>query len=298
MGEGLKKSSFFVIFLFHPEKLNTYGVNFKKQIIRRRSLSHGETREERMKGTILAGGTGSRLMPLTKVINKNLFPIYDKPLIYYPIFTLRDAGIKKILIISGRGHAGQFLDLLGSGKDLGVDLTYEIQEEPRGLAHGLAVAEDFADNEAIALILGDNIYEENLKKAVDDFKNQKKGAKIILKEVSDPQRFGVAEFDSKGNIIDIVEKPQEPKSNWIVTGFYMYDARVFDVIRTLKPSKRKEYEITDVNNWYLKEGTLMHHMTIKEWIDAGTFDSLLKANMFIAKQKGKFNWVDKPYVIW
>jgi len=147
-----------------------------------------------MKGIILAGGMGSRLMPLTKVINKNILAVYDKPLIYYPIFTLRDAGINEILIISGRGHAGQFLDLLGSGKELGVDLTYDIQEQAKGLAHGLAVAEDFADNGAIALILGDNIYEENLKRAVDDFGAQGKGAKIVLKKVPDPERFGVAEF--------------------------------------------------------------------------------------------------------
>lgn len=239
-----------------------------------------------MKGVILAGGKGTRLYPLTKVINKNILPIYDKPLIYYPILTLRDAGIKEILIISGRGHAGQFLDLLGSGKELGVDLVYDIQEEAKGIAHGLAVAEDFADNGPIAFILGDNIYEENLKKPADDFKKQKKGAKIFLKQVPDPERFGVVEF--KGDkIVSIVEKPKKPKSNWMVTGFYLYDSRVFDVIRTLKPSARGEYEITDVNKWYLKEGTLTHYKTEKEWIDAGTFDSLLKANNFVARQKGK-----------
>ena len=239
-----------------------------------------------MKGAILAGGTGSRLMPLTKVINKNLLAIYDKPLIYYPIFTLRDAGIKEILIISGRGHAGQYLDSLNDGKDLGVKLTYVIQEEPKGLSHGLAMAEDFADNGPITMILGDNIYEENLKKAVDNFKKQKKGAGIILKQVPDPERFGVAEF--KGDkIVNITEKPKKPKSDWIVTGFYMCDERVFNFIRTLKPSARGEYEITDLLNCYIKEGTLTHHKTKGEWIDAGTFDSLLKANMFVAKKKGK-----------
>jgi glucose-1-phosphate thymidylyltransferase len=229
-------------------------------------------------------------MPLTKVINKNILAVYDKPLIYYPIFTLRDAGIKNILIISGRGHAGQYLDLLGSGKELGVDLTYDIQEEPKGLAHGLSVAEDFADNGPITMILADNIYEENLKKAADDFKRQikkqGKGAKIILKQVPDPERFGVPEF--KGDkIIRIVEKPKKPKTNWIVTGFYMCDERAFDFIRTLKPSARGEYEITDLLNCYIKEGTLAYYKTKGEWIDAGTFDSLLKANMFIAKKKGK-----------
>jgi glucose-1-phosphate thymidylyltransferase len=239
-----------------------------------------------MKGAILAGGTGSRLMPLTKVINKNILAIYDKPLIYYPIFTLRDAGIKEILIISGRGHAGQYLDLLSDGKDLGVKLTYVIQEEPKGLAHGLSIAEDFADNGPITMILADNIYEENLKKAVDDFKAQGKGAKIILKQVPDPERFGVPEF-KKDKIVKIVEKPKKPKTDWIVTGFYMCDARVFDFIRKLKPSARGEYEITDLLNCYIKEGTLTYYKTKEEWIDAGTFDSLLKANVFIAKKKGK-----------
>ncbi len=241
-----------------------------------------------MKGVILAGGLGTRLHPLTKVINKNILPIYDKPLIYYPILTLRNAGVKEILIISGRGHAGQFLDLLGSGRKLGVDLSYDIQEEPKGLAHGLAVAEDFADNGPIAFLLGDNIYEENFSKAVDDFRKQKKGAKIILKEVTDPERFGVPEF--KGDkIVNIVEKPKKAMTNWIVTGFYFYDARVFDIIRTLKPSARGEYEITDVNNWYVKEGTLTYYKTKRKWIDAGTFDSLLEANNFIAKNKDKFS---------
>jgi len=239
-----------------------------------------------MKGVILAGGKGTRLYPLTKVINKNILPIYDKPLIYYPILTLRDAGIKDILIISGPGHAGQFLDLLGSGKELGVDLSYDIQEEPKGIAHGLSIAEDFADNGPIALILGDNIYEENLKKAVDDFEGQKKGAKIILKQVPDPERFGVVEF--KGNkVINIIEKPKKPKTKWIVTGFYLYDNRVFDFIKKLKPSARGEYEITDLNNIYLKEGTLSYYQTKGEWIDAGTFDSLLKANNLIARKSKK-----------
>ncbi len=239
-----------------------------------------------MKGVILSGGKGTRLYPLTKVINKNILPIYDKPLIYYPIFTLRDAGIKEILIISGPGHAGQFLDLLGSGKQLGVDLTYDIREEPKGIAHALAIAEDFADENPIALILGDNIYEENLEKAINDFKKQEKGGKIVIKEVPDPERFGVIEFEGD-KIISITEKPKEPKSNWINTGFYLYDNRVFDIIRTLKPSPRGEYEVVDVSNWYLKEGTLTYYKTTGEWIDAGTFDSLLKANNFIAERAQK-----------
>ena len=238
-----------------------------------------------MKGVIIAGGKGTRLYPLTKVVNKNILQVYDKPLIYYPILTLRDAGIKDILLISGPGHAGQFLDLLGSGKELGVDLSYDIQEEPKGVAHCIAVAEDFADNGPIAVILGDNIYEDNLKEAVNDFKKQGKGAKVALKQVHDPERFGVAELDGD-KIVSIIEKPKKPKSNWIVVGFYLYDNRVFDVIRTLKISDRGEYEITDLNNKYLKEGTLTGYKLKGEWIDAGTFDSLLKANKFIAgKQK-------------
>ncbi|OGZ35515.1 MAG: spore coat protein [Candidatus Portnoybacteria bacterium RIFCSPLOWO2_01_FULL_43_11] len=236
-----------------------------------------------MKGIILAGGLGTRLRPLTKIINKSILPVYDKPLIYYPIFTLRDAGITNILIVSGREHAGQFLDLLGSGRHLGVNLSYDIQEEPKGIAHGLAVAEDFTDNDKVALILGDNIYEDSLAKAVHDFQKQEKGAKIIIKQVPDPERFGVMKFNGD-KIIACFEKPKNPPSNWIQTGFYLYDNRVFDMIRKLKPSKRGEYEILDLNNLYLKEGTLTYQKIKGRWIDAGTFDSLLEANNFIAKK--------------
>ncbi len=237
-----------------------------------------------MKGIVLAGGKGTRLMPLTKVVNKNILPVYDKPLIYYPILTLRDAGIKNILIISGPGHAGQFLDLLGSGKELGVNLSYDIQEDPKGIAHGLAVAEDFADNDKIAFILGDNIFESTLKKAVDDFKKEENGAKIIIKKVHDPERFGVVKFDKKGNkIAKIFEKPKNPPTNWMVTGFYLYDNRVFDIIRKLNPSARGEYEVTDLNNYYVKEGTMTYEKINGRWIDAGTFDSLLEANILMAK---------------
>jgi len=238
-----------------------------------------------MKGIVLAGGFGTRLMPLTKVINKQLLPVYNKPLIYYPILTLKEAGLKEILIISGPGHAGQLLDLLGSGKELGVDLSYDIQEEPKGIAHGLSIAEDFADNSQVALILGDNIFEDNLKKAVDDFKKQTKGAKIIIKRVADPERFGVVKFNRKGDkIAKIIEKPKRPPSNWMVTGFYLYDNRVFDIIRGLKPSARGEYEITDLNNFYVKEETMTYQKARGKWLDAGTFDSLLEANIFISKR--------------
>ncbi len=238
-----------------------------------------------MKGVVLAGGFGTRLLPLTKVVNKQLLPVYNKPLVYYPILTLCEAGIKEILVISGPGHAGQLLDLLGSGKELGVDLSYDIQEEPKGIAHGLAIAEDFADDGGIALILGDNIFEDKLTKAVNDFKKQEKGAKIILKQVPDPERFGVAQFNKKGDkIAKIIEKPKRPPTNWMVTGFYMYDNRVFDIIRKLNPSTRGEYEITDVNNFYVKEGTMTYQKARGKWIDAGTFESLLEANIFIAKK--------------
>ena len=244
-----------------------------------------------MKGVILAGGLGTRLAPLTRVVNKQILPVYNNPLIYYPILTLREAGIKEILIISGPGHAGQLLDLLGSGKKLGVDLIYDIQEEPKGIAHGLAIAEDFADNKLIALLLGDNIFENNLKKAVDDFKKQENGAKIIIKKVPDPERFGVVKFNKKGDkIAEIIEKPKNPPTNWIVTGFYLYDNRVFDIIRSLNPSVRGEYEITDVNNFYIKDRTMTFQKVRGKWIDAGTFDSLLEANVFIArKERAKNN---------
>jgi len=248
-----------------------------------------------MKGIVLAGGFGTRLMPLTKVVNKQLLPVYNKPLIYYPILTLKQAGIREILVISGPGHAGQLLDLLGSGKELGVDLSYDIQEEPKGIAHGLAIAEDFADNSGIALILGDNIFEDDLKKAVKDFKAQEKGAKIIIKKVPDPKRFGVVKFNNKGDkIIKVIEKPKNPPTNWMVTGFYLYDNQVFNVIRKLKPSARGEYEITDVNNFYIKEGTMTYQKTKGKWIDAGLPESLYKAATFIRKKeitalkKGKY----------
>jgi glucose-1-phosphate thymidylyltransferase len=238
-----------------------------------------------MKGSILAGGSGTRLYPLTKVVNKNILPIYDKPLIYYPIITLRDAGIKEILIISGIGHAGQYLDLLSDGRELGVKLNYVIQDAPRGLAHGLSLTEDFAEGGDICMILADNIFEESLKPAVESFKS---GAKVILKEVEDPRRFGVAELQGD-KIISIEEKPQNPKSNWIVTGFYMYDNKVYDIIRKMKPSPRGEYEISDVNQAYVDLDQLTYHKTEGEWIDAGTFESLLKANIFVYQNPGLFN---------
>ncbi len=236
-----------------------------------------------MKGIILAGGNGTRLHPLTLVTNKHLLPVYKKPMIYWPLETLIACGIKNILIISGRGHAGHFLELLGSGKKFGVDLSYDMQEKAGGIAHALALAEDFADNEKVAVILGDNIFmpPKELKHGVDLFKKQKRGAKVFLKSVPDPERFAVTEV--RGNaVIRIVEKPKRPKSNLITTGFYLYDNQVFDIIRKLKPSGRGELEITDVNNHYLRKKQLTYHVLQGEWTDAGTFDSLLRASMLAA----------------
>lgn len=230
-----------------------------------------------MKGIILAGGTGSRLYPLTKVTNKHLLPVYDKPMIYYPLLTLINAGIDDIMIVSGRGHAGHFLELLGSGVEFGVRLTYEIQDEAGGIAQALSLTEDFADDEAIIVILGDNIFETNIHSAVKSFNS---GASIFLKEVKDASRFGVAEINGD-HIVSIEEKPQSPKSNLAVTGLYIYDSRVFDIIRNMKPSKRKELEITDVNNEYIRMGDMTYSVLDGYWSDAGTFESLFRASELV-----------------
>ena len=234
----------------------------------------------------MAGGNGTRLRPLTLVTNKHLLPVYNKPMIYYPLETLTAMGLKDILIVSGREHAGHFLHLLGSGKDFGVRLSYEVQEEAGGIAEALGLAEDFTDGGKLAVILGDNIFEghQQIIKAAKDFAAQEKGAKIMLKEVLDAERFGVAEV-SGGKIIGIEEKPKHPKSNLIVTGLYFYDRRVFDVIKTLRPSARGELEITDVNNAYIAEGIMTFEIVTGEWTDAGTFESLLKASNLVAKRK-------------
>ncbi|WP_440947234.1 sugar phosphate nucleotidyltransferase [Methanosarcina sp. T3] len=240
-----------------------------------------------MKGVILAGGTGSRLYPLTKVTNKHLLPVYDKPMIYYPMETLINAGIKEIMIVSGRGHAGHFLELLGSGVDFGVHFTYEIQEKAGGIAQALSLAEDFADGDNVTVILGDNIFQDNIKKEVTNFK---KGARIFLKEVPDAHRFGVAELKGE-KVIGIEEKPKEPKSNLAVTGLYIYDSDVFSVIKTLKPSGRGELEITDVNNYYISKGDMKYGILVGFWSDAGTFESLLRAGMLV-KQSIHKNFSD------
>ena len=232
----------------------------------------------------MAGGKGTRLLPITKVTNKSLLPVYNKPMIYYPLQVLADAGVKQVMIISSPDHAGHFLNLLGSGKEFGLRLSYEIQEEAGGIAQALGLAEDFADGGKIVAILGDNIFEDtnNIKRALNMFKKQKRGAKIFLKEVSDAERFGVAEIEGK-KIKRIVEKPKKPKSNLAVTGLYMYDGKVFNIIKKLRPSKRGELEITDVNNAYIKRGTMTFQIIKKGWIDAGTFESILRASNLVAK---------------
>ncbi len=237
-----------------------------------------------MKGVILAGGLGTRMQPLTKITNKHLLPIYDKPMVYYPIQTLVNAGIEDILLVTGGNNAGDFLRLLGNGKkEFGLKhINYTYQEGEGGIAEALDLAEYFADGESICVMLGDNIIEKNIKKAVDDFKAQGSGAKVMLKEVHDPERFGVAEVGGD-NIVSIEEKPQAPKSNLAVIGIYMYDTKVFDIIKTLEPSKRGELEITDVNNAYIKAGTLTYEILDGWWTDAGTFPSLLKASNLVAE---------------
>ena len=236
-----------------------------------------------MKGVVLAGGTGSRLNPLTRVTNKHLLPVYDNPMVYYPIRTLVNAGIQEILLVTGGKNSGDFLRLLGNGRHFGLKhLNYTYQEGEGGIAEALGLAEHFADRDLICVILGDNIIENNICVAVENFKKQKYGAKILLKEVPDAERFGVAEIRA-GHVIGIEEKPRIPKSNYAVAGLYLYDATVFDKIRRVKPSGRGELEITDVNNFYIQEGTLTYEILEGWWTDAGTFESLLRANNLVAK---------------
>ncbi len=240
-----------------------------------------------MKGIVLAGGTGSRLLPLTKITNKHLLPIFDKPMIYYPIETLVEAGIQDLLIVTGGRNAGDFLRLLGNGKEFGLKhINYTYQEGEGGIAEALALAEHFAERSQICVILGDNIIEKSIRHAVDEFKKQERGAKVLLKQVSDAERFGVAEVNGK-HIVSIEEKPAKPKSNYAVTGIYMYDGTVFDKTRTLKPSARGELEITDVNNAYIREGTMTFDHLDGWWTDAGTFESLIRAANLVHDTHGK-----------
>lgn len=239
-----------------------------------------------MKGIILAGGLGQRLEPLTRITNKHLLPVYNKPMIYYPLLTLVEAGVKDIMIVTGGNNAGDFLRLLGNGQEFGLKhLNYAYQKGEGGIAAALSLTENFADGEKIVVILGDNLFEDSIKKYIEKFKKQPKGARIFIKKVRHPERFGVVEFKN-GKIVSIIEKPKKPKSNFIDTGLYMYDCKVYDFIKTLKPSWRGELEITDVNNMYLKKRELEYDIIRGFWSDCGTFDSLLRTNSFIAK---KFN---------
>jgi glucose-1-phosphate thymidylyltransferase len=237
-----------------------------------------------MKGIVLAGGLGTRLYPLTKVTNKHLLPIYHKPMIYYPIETLVEAGISEILIVTGGKNAGEFLRLLGNGKEFGLKhINYTYQEGEGGIAAALALAEFFADRAPICVILGDNVIEGSIARYVENFKRQNGGARILLKEVEDPQRFGVPEI--RGNqIVRIEEKPRVPASNYAVTGIYMYDGDVFDIVKGLKPSRRGELEITDVNNAYIEKGNMEYDILDGWWTDAGTFESLLRASNLVARK--------------
>ncbi|EKD76449.1 MAG: hypothetical protein ACD_43C00107G0003 [uncultured bacterium] len=234
-----------------------------------------------MKGIILAGGSGTRLSPLTRVTSKQLLPIYDQPMIYYPLKTMLNGGIKEVLIITAPEHAGDFLNFLGSGKDFNARFTYEIQDKPGGLAQGLALAETFVGGDSCMMILGDNIFEHDFS---SDIKSFTSGARIYVKKVPDAKRFGVVELDSNHHILSIEEKPAQPKSDLAQTGVYIYDEHVFELIRNLKPSKRGEYEITDLNNVYLQKGTLTAGEISGEWIDAGTFESLFRATQIRRKQ--------------
>jgi glucose-1-phosphate thymidylyltransferase len=237
---------------------------------------------KRLKGVILAGGTGSRLYPLTKVTNKHLLPVYDKPMIFYPLETLKNMGCKDIMIVSGRDHCGDILNLLGSGRDMGVRLSYEIQDEAGGIAHALGLTERFVGTCNVAVCLGDNIFNDEIN--LEDFED---GSRIFLKSVHDPERFGVAELEkgSDCKVISIEEKPTKPKSNFCVTGLYVYDNTVFNYIKNLTPSDRGELEITDVNNFYVRDGLMTCQVLESWWSDAGTFESLLKASSLVANKK-------------
>jgi glucose-1-phosphate thymidylyltransferase len=230
-----------------------------------------------MKGIVLAGGTGSRLFPLTKVTNKHLLPVGRKPMIFHPIHKLLEAGVKEILIVTGMDHMGDVVSLLGSGREFGCEFTYRVQDEAGGIAQALGLARTFVHNDQMVVILGDNIFADNIKPFVANFRKQARGAKILLKKVDDPQRYGVAELNGQ-RVIGIEEKPKKPKSCFAVTGIYMYDSAVFDIIKTLKPSGRGELEITDVNNAYLGRKQLTCDILEGWWTDAGTFESLKRAN--------------------
>lgn len=234
-----------------------------------------------MRGIILSGGSATRLRPCTKVTSKQLLPVYNRPMIYYPLNTLVKAGIKEILIIVAPERAGDYLNLLGSGRQFGIKLTYEVQDKPRGLAESFIIGENFVDDDNVTMILGDNIFEDDFTK---DIKNFKGGAKIFAKQVPDPERFGVVEINDQMQALSIEEKPIQPKSNLAITGLYIYDHRVIEVAKQVQPSARGELEIVDLHNWYLQRNELEVAMVDGEWVDAGTFDSLLNAQT-LAKER-------------
>lgn len=235
-----------------------------------------------MKGVLICGGTGSRLRPLTKVFNKSLLPVYDKALIQYPLGVFLQAGITEIAVITGTEHMDQVQKFLESGEHFGCSFTFMVQEKPGGIAQALGLAEKFADGDSVCAILGDNVFFDDLSPAIRNFAG---GAHVFLKEVPDPERFGVAEVDATGTVVSIEEKPQKPKSNLCVTGCYLYDSSCFNIIRTQKPSSRGELEITDVSRVYLEQGTLKATVLQEDWVDAGTFESLFKAADLVRKRK-------------
>jgi glucose-1-phosphate thymidylyltransferase len=236
-----------------------------------------------VRGVVLAGGTGSRLRPLTKVTNKHLLPVGQKPMIYYPIERLTGIGIEEILIVTGVEHMGDVVGLLGSGREFGCRFTYKVQDEAGGIAQALGLAENFANGQSVAVILGDNVFQGDLKEHARAFIKQGQGARLLLREVPDPERFGVAEIRD-GMVLGIKEKPKQPKSNYAIIGVYFYDSTVFDIIRTLKPSARGELEITDVNNAYIRKGQLAYDVLEGWWTDAGTFESLARANELVLEE--------------
>jgi glucose-1-phosphate thymidylyltransferase len=236
-----------------------------------------------LRGVVLAGGTGSRLRPLTKVTNKHLLPVGPKPMIYYPIEKFLGVEIEEILIVTGVEHMGSVVGSLGSGREFGCRFTYKVQDEAGGIAQALGLAENFANGQPLAVILGDNIFQSNLKQHAERFLAQGGGARLLLKEVTDPERFGVAEIRD-GKVVGVEEKPKNPKSNYAITGIYFYDGEVFDIIRKLKPSGRGELEITDVNNWYIQKRQLSCDFLEGWWTDAGTFESLVRANDLVIKE--------------
>ncbi len=234
-----------------------------------------------LKGVILAGGLGTRLYPLTKVTSKHLLPVGNEPMVFHSVKQLTASGITDILIVTNPQYVGDFVNALGSGTDFGCEFTYRVQEEAKGIAHALTLAEGFASNGRIAVLLGDNIFETPIQHAVADFQAQPKGARVLLKQVPDPERYGVAVLNADDQVVAIEEKPEHPKSNYAVVGVYFYDASVFDILPTIAPSARGEYEITAVNNAYIQRGELAYSFVQGKWVDAGTFDSLSEANQLL-----------------